>query len=308
MPIDICQLFLYPVKSLRGFEVDTATLTPKGFLYDRHWMVIKPNGGFITQRQCPQMVLISTQLTPHALILSAPAMEPLSIPLAPTDHNDSNDHDSNKSNNSRPAKIWQDHCQVIDEGPTASEWLTQAIGTPKPVQLVRMQANFTRPQSKAHLLGAKTHTHFADAAPYLVCNSASLEALNKAMVQQGHKAVTMEHFRPNIVIRGIPAFAEHKVHHLSHPTYQLQHCYPCQRCIIPTIDLNTGQPHPEQQPFSIISDLNSMPNNPKAPSFGENAILTRGHQQTIAVGDTLTAENHPPSKCDSANRSTATPL
>lgn len=281
--LTITQLFVFPVKSLRGIAVNSAQMTSHGLRYgefarDRYWMVVKPNGGFITQRQLPQMVLIKTALTADALVLSKAGMEDLRIPFEYQQAN----------NEPFSSKVWKDSCQVIDEGEAASQWLTQAIGTLEPVRLVRMADNFQRSLSKADRLGEHTTTFFADAAPYLVTNEQSLIKLNDALSINGFKPVPMERFRPNIVVDGIDAFAEHTISGLQHPDFQLKYCYPCQRCIMPTVDIDTGERHQQQQPFSLISDLNAMPDNPKAPAFGENAILSDGEGNTISVGDTLT--------------------
>lgn len=150
-----------------------------------------------------------------------------------------------------------------------------------------MAEDHKRPQSKPDLLGALTTTEFADAAPYLICNQASLKAVNQSLINNKLLPVSIEHFRPNIVIEGIQAFQEHTIASIEHEQYSLQHCYPCQRCIVPTIDIATGQRHPQQQPFSLISELNGMPDNPKAPAFGENAILLRGENKIIKIGDQL---------------------
>ncbi|MGH1441510.1 MAG: MOSC domain-containing protein [Cellvibrionaceae bacterium] len=276
MAITITQLFVFPVKSLRGIAIQDATLSPTGFKWDRHWMIVKPDGGFISQRQFPQMVLIKTKIENEQLILSKVGMSDFHLDL--NQHNDSPVF---------TGKVWKDYCDVVDEGEDSSQWLTEAIGAPTPLRLVRMADGHQRPQSKPELLGEATTTKFADAAPFLVCNQASLDALNQSMVRNDFSPVTMEHFRPNIVIEGVGAFEEHQIKAIEHKQYQLKHCYPCQRCAVPTIDITKGQRHPQQQPFSLISELNSMPENAKAPAFGENAILIQGNNQTIRVGDQL---------------------
>jgi uncharacterized protein YcbX len=273
----IDQIFTYPVKSLRGFSVESATLTPQGLAYDRRWMIINDQNKFTTQRKYSQMVLIHTAISHGQLILSKPdqpTLAPLIITL-----------DKAPSTQAFDAIIWKDTCQVLDEGLAASEWLSKAIGI-KNLRLVRMATN-PRPQSKPELLGQETQTFFADAAPFLVANTASLEQVNQQLTTAGHTPVPMENFRPNIVLTGLDAFAEHTIQQLIHPQYQLKHCYPCQRCIMPTVDINTGERHTQQQPFSLIADINAMPDNAKAPAFGENAILLKGNGQTIRVGDAL---------------------
>ncbi|MEO0442770.1 MAG: MOSC N-terminal beta barrel domain-containing protein [Pseudomonadota bacterium] len=279
------QLFTYPVKSLRGIAVDRAELTEQGFRWDRHWMIINQNGRFISQRQFPKMVLIHTQLSDINLILSTAGLPDLVIPL---DYpNDSPEEQATYSK----ATIWKDHCEVVDQGQAAAEWLTRAIATPNTIRLVRMRQGSRRAQSKPEQLGADTHTLFADAAPFLITNTASLDALNGKMQTRGYDTVTMERFRPNIVIEGPQAFAEHQIQSLACANYRFKQCYPCQRCVIPTIDINSGIRHPQQQPFSIIAELNPMPDNPKAPAFGENAILASGSGHTMHIGDVLALDN-----------------
>ena len=188
------------------------------------------------------------------------------------------------------ATVWKDSCQVVDEGEAASAWLARALPEAGPLRLVRMHLGSQRPQSKPELLGTNTYTFFADAAPFLIANQASLEDLNRHLTHYNITAVTMERFRPNIVLGDLNAFAEHRIHSLAHNNYQFTLCYPCQRCVIPTIDIDSGLRHPQQQPFSLLAEINAMPDNAKAPAFGENAILASGDNAQIAVGDTLKAQ------------------
>jgi uncharacterized protein len=274
----ISQLFLFPVKSLRGFSVNAARLTPQGLEHDRFWMIINDNNQFVTQRKLSQMVLIRTAIHKDQLILSSPQQtSPLIIPINQT-----------PSSAAFAASVWKDTCQVLDEGEKASMWLSTALNSASPLRLVRM-ASQPRPQSKPDLLGAHTHTHFADAAPFLIANEASLNAVNQQLIAANHLPVPMENFRPNIVVSGLEAFAEHQLNGLQHNYYHFKHCYPCQRCVIPTIHIETGIRHAQQQPFSLIADINAMPNNNKAPAFGENAILMAGVGNAIQVGDILQA-------------------
>lgn len=298
MQAEISQLFIFPVKSLRGIAVDEAKLTPLGLQWDRHWMLIDENNQFISQRKYPSMVLIQTGIDKQCLILRKKGMDDLHIPL-----NTFNQEISNQKKTFRTsiraslkttikATIWKDQCDVIDEGEAASTWLHEALLMENEklkgkIRLVRMAPNAQRPQSKPELLGETTTTEFADAAPYLICNQSSLDQLNNQLITINEQAVTMERFRPNIVISGIDAFNEHDIDTLQHADYTLRHCYPCQRCVMTTIDIVRAQRHPQQQPFRLLTKMNTMPDNPKAPAFGENAILLRGENTRIRVGDNL---------------------
>ena len=279
MPV-ISYLATYPVKSLKGIQLNAATLTPQGLAFDRRWMIIDENNRFVTQRKYSQMVLIHTEINQQRLVLSRPdsGLPPIELAIQGTAAGDPFD-----------AIIWKDTCRVVAENDAVNDWITRAIGSPRPLRLIRLQDGKQRPQSKPDLMGADIHTHFADAAPFLVCNEASLDAVNDKLRESGLGPVTMERFRPNIVIRGLEAFAEHGTKGISHGDYQLDFSYPCQRCVMPTIDPARGVRDASNQPFSLLADINAMPDNPKAPAFGENAVLGRGNSGTIRVGDLVDA-------------------
>ncbi len=279
MTIALADLFIYPVKSLRGIALKTALATPQGLaldigahrVFDRQWMVIKPNGRFVTQRQVPAMALISTELAENGLILHKTGMPDCLVPYSDTD--------TIPKPTITSAKIWQDNCEVQETAAHIGQWLTLALQSPEPLRLVKLAPETQRIQSKPELLGADTRTHFADAAPYLITNTASLEAVNNKLQAEGEDSVTMEHFRPNIVISGLPAFAEHQIADitLSQPSLSnFRLCYPCQRCVMVTINPETAIKNPKQQPFMLLAAMNPMPDNPKAPAFGVNATLASG--------------------------------
>ena len=60
--MEISELYTYPVKSLAGISLETAELERTGLRHDRQWMVVEPDGTFMTQREFPQMALIELSL------------------------------------------------------------------------------------------------------------------------------------------------------------------------------------------------------------------------------------------------------
>ncbi len=272
----ISGLFIHPVKSLKGIALDQAELTGQGLAYDRHWMLVNSQGGFLSQRQLPAMALVHTRLTNACLILSRAGMADLVLPL-----------DYAGPGTELTVRVWRDECLALDEGDSAARWLQAAIGWDKPIRLVRMAPTFTRPQSKPELLGKSTSTFFADAAPYLIANQSSLDALNDVLEKKALAPVPINRFRPNILLTGLDAFSEHQTKTLNHSGYQLRFCYPCERCIMTTIDQDTATTHPAMEPFKTLAELNPMPDSPRKPAFAENGILIRGSGQWIRVGDRL---------------------
>lgn len=275
--LKITGLYIYPVKSMKGIALDRAQLTAKGLLNDRLWMVVSSNGRFVTQRDNPRMALIKTSLNDNGVVLSMQGQGSVTVPFDIRD--------------AKPVetKVWKDTCETVDQGEEISDWLTQALAAKVPLHLHRMKPGFTRPLSKAALLGEDTTTNFADGTPFLIANEASLETLNSVLESSAVAAVPMNRFRPNIVVKGLEPFAEHQLASLSTENYQLKLCYPCERCIITTINQDTAEKESAGQPFKTLQVINTMPGKPNAPAFAENAVLTHGNLEKIAVGDHLQA-------------------
>lgn len=273
---EISGLRIYPVKSMRGIAVSEAVLTAEGFEHDRRFMVVRDDGRFVTQRDQPPLALIRTRLESGQVVLSRPGFGEVIVPA------------DRLQGEIIHTRVWGDPCETVDQGEEISRWLQSALECEHGLRLVRMKPGFTRPQNQPELLGDSTTTYFADAAPYLVANEASLDTLNRSLVAADHEAVPMNRFRPNIVLRGLEAFAEHQLSHLQGDDARLDMCHPCERCVVTTINQDTAEKHPGRQPFKTLCDINPMPGKKPAPAFGHNAILSAGELSTLKTGDTLT--------------------
>ncbi|KAK9937243.1 hypothetical protein M0R45_014046 [Rubus argutus] len=85
--VKVSSIFIYPVKSCRGISVSEAPITPTGFRWDRHWLVINEKGRAYTQRVVPKLACVEVQLPNEAflegweptnssyLVLKAPGMD-----------------------------------------------------------------------------------------------------------------------------------------------------------------------------------------------------------------------------------------
>jgi len=69
----IAQLWVYPVKSCAGVQVPAVRLDATGLAQDREWMVVDPQGVFLTQRSHPRMVLIQPELLDGGEVLALQA-------------------------------------------------------------------------------------------------------------------------------------------------------------------------------------------------------------------------------------------
>lgn len=262
MAITVQELNVYPLKSTRGIPMARVRLTTTGFEWDRHWMVVREDGMFLTQRTHPSLTRITTELTGEGLILTSKGSEPLLLPLAP-------------QGPGRSVRIWKDACEGLDQGDEAAAWVSAVLG--EPLRVVRTPAT---PDRRADPEFAGPHPSplaFPDGFPVLVCNRASLEDLNGRLPE----ALPMERFRPNLVLAGLPPFAEDRIASLEIGPVVLTLVKPCTRCVIPATDQRTGirglDPLPVLRTFRFDRKLLGV-------AFGENAVISRGVGEFLERG------------------------
>jgi uncharacterized protein YcbX len=262
MAITVQELNIYPLKSARGIARSRVRLAGTGFEWDRHWMVIRENGTFLTQRTHPSLARIATELTADALILTCHGFEPLMLPLAPRGPG-------------RPVRIWRDSCEGLDQGEEAGAWVSRILG--EPVRVVRMPATPGRRANPDYAGPVPAPLAFPDAYPVLLCNRASLDDLNRRLPE----ALPMERFRPNLVLDGLAPFAEDRLAAVEIGPITLTLVKPCTRCIIPSTDQRTGirglDPLPIMRTFRFNRELLGV-------TFGENAVITQGVGEVLERG------------------------
>ena len=281
-------LYLYPVKSCAGVRVEQAELSHHGLIGDRRWMIVDEKGLMMTQRKLPALALIQPSFE------HGDTRGQLQLRYNPTANIHSNiagqDEDADNSCTVRydldqvvHVSIWQDKVPAFKADAHCNQWLNRVLNTQQKLSLVYYNPDQTRHPGEPQRFG-DANRHFADAAPYLVCNHASLTALNQQLAKRGEPQVSMLNFRPNIVVGGVDAFSEHGFSHIQISEagrnntdtlwrtglYLVDHC---QRCAIITIDPQTAQKYPHAVPFKALTALNPMPSNLKAPAFGINAVL-----------------------------------
>lgn len=252
---------IYPVKSLAGISANSWPVTEKGFQYDRKWMIIDNDRQFLSQRKLPKMALIKTALTDKTLILSAPDMEDLPLPLAPVDGYIIN------------STIWHDQCGARSVSAEADQWLSDFLKQDcrlvyQPDEVIRpVDPDYAKPTDKVA---------FSDGFPFLLISENSLTALNHEMQLN----LPMTRFRPNLVISGCPAYAEDSWREISIGAIDFRLPKPCSRCSVPSIDPETAQIGKE--PLTTLNRTRKWHNK---VYFGQNALHNQCGQLT--VGDAI---------------------
>jgi len=281
----LSELFVYPIKSCAGIALDVARLEPYGLAYDRNWMIVDPAGRFVTQREFPRLALVRTALTADALVVDAPGMAPLALPIDP-------DVDADVPRVA--ATVWRDTVSAIDTGDDAARWFSAFVGVP--LRLVRFDPAAERIASRNWTGEATVPVRFADGFPLLVIGRASLDDLNGRLARKGVDALPMNRFRPNLVIDGIDAYEEDFLETLQIDTagarVQLRIVKPCARCPIPTIDQARGAPDPRwpHEPTDTMSTYRANDRMDGALTFGQNAIPIDGPGALLALGQSVDVE------------------
>ena len=279
----ISRLFVYPIKSCAGVQVNEAILTETGLEFDRAWMLVDASGHFLTQRELPRMALVQPQLKYYEMVLRAPGMLALHIKL-------------NEVEAPRRVTVWGDEVPAFDMGPIAAQWFTDFLGVS--ARLVRFDPEHQRVSSRKWTGDVEALNQFSDGFPVLVLSEASLAQLNDKLVAAGSVAVGIERFRPNIVLGNSPAHAKELTPHdedrvaLLHVTTEqgrvdLKPIKPCARCPIPNIDPATALVSP------VVTDtLQTYRQDARldgAITFGMNAIALNGLEHLLKVGQPVSA-------------------
>jgi len=268
----VSSLHLHPIKSCAGIAVEEALLIETGFDHDRAWMVVDADGGFVTQRNLPKMALVKPTLRASDLVLRAPGMLALHLRLDTVE---------------APCRVrvWKDSVAAYDMGDLAAQWFSDFLG--QRARVARFDPAGRRLADAKWTGPFESETAFADGFPLLVTSTASLVELNRRLLAGGHDAVSMQRFRPNIVLDGLPdAHGEDFIDELTIESPDgpvlLKLVKPCGRCTIPDVD-----PVSAAQGHSVADTLAAYRAEPRiggALAFGMNAIIVSGVLHRLRIG------------------------
>jgi uncharacterized protein YcbX len=241
-------LFIYPIKSCGGLQLDALQLDACGPVDDRRWMIVDEDGSFMTQRECARMASIQVTLEPEHLVLSVTARPPLVIQRYPAD------------GHRRNVRVWRWEGPALDCGDEAASWLQNYLG--RACRLVRFLDDVRRPVNPAYTR-FPSQVRFADGYPLLLIGQASLDDLS----QRANRTLDMRRFRPNVVVDGVPAYAEDGWRQIKLGEIVADVVKACDRCRITTLDPHTlaiGQ-----EPLRTLATYRRVG---QAVVFGQNCV------------------------------------
>ncbi|MFB7652545.1 MULTISPECIES: MOSC domain-containing protein [unclassified Streptomyces] len=184
---NVTELICYPVKGCAGKSMSDALLTPAGLAHDRSFMVISQDGIFRTQRRHPRLALIRPAVSTDGTRLTLESVDS-------TDRHGTVRLDVMTSAPRRDVDLFGTAFHGIDQGDDVAAWLSEVLGTPS--RLVRV------PPEHDRIADGLTPgpSGYADSSAVHLLSHASLALLNRRMAERGAPPLSMNRFRPNIVV------------------------------------------------------------------------------------------------------------
>ena len=269
----IVPLRVYPIKSCRGFPLTKTTLRMNGLDLDRQWMFVNANTlEFLTIRQIEQMTLINTGLSEDgkSLVLTMTGVKDVAITIPA--HPD--EAWLARHTTLSQVKVWDSITDGYVYGPEVNEPFSHFLGREVALVYKGPTPRIMKGNGDPRLLGRTQSVNFPDVHPILIASEASIAELNTRLCQKGADPITVERFRPNIVIKGNTPWTEDSWKLVrfndnskslkgvqeedekkipSSPSLDLDIVARCTRCQVPNVDPETAEKHSKQPWDTLVS-------------------------------------------------------
>lgn len=263
--LSLTEIWIYPIKSLGGIQVQRARVMAKGLELDRRWMLIDDMNRFMTQRIHTSMAMFKLGLSGRYITVEKKnATNNLTVTFSA---------DSPPIGEKIRATIWDDEVDVFEIDQNLSRWFSDHLQMP--CRLVNFPEPNPRPVDAKYKVN-DDHVSLADAYPFLIIGQSSLNDLNTRLKEP----VPMNRFRPNFVFTGGVPFEEDTWREFKIGDKRFVGVKPCARCVLTTVNQETAEKGVEP-----LYTLSTYRKREAKVLFGQNLVgLDSG---MIQVGDTI---------------------
>lgn len=250
MSYTLSELVIYPIKSIQGISLESSNVEMAGLFGDRRYMLVRPDGEFITGRKHPNLTLVTAKaLSNGSWHLSHPEV----INSITLDF-------STFSRDYAAVTVWDNtvNAQLAQE--KINTWFSEVVG--EAVRLVYFGDKSERFTSRR----PEVPVGFADGYPFLLTTSASLAELN----QTCSEVIKMAQFRPNLVVTGNQPFDEDSWKRIRIGEVEFENIKPCDRCIFTALNPTTAQRSKKGEPLKTLAKFRLL--GKESITFGVNMI------------------------------------
>jgi uncharacterized protein YcbX len=265
--LQLSEIWVYPVKSLGGIQMQKAELTDRGLEFDRRWLLVDENGRFLSQREYPELALFRPEIIDGFLKITHKVnLEFIDLPLRSV---------FSDAASKIEVTVWEDTIDSFEVSKMATDWFSNFLGFS--VRLVYMPDESERKLDPDYAISGNEINSFSDAYPYLIIGQSSLDDLNERL----KVPITINRFRPNFVFTNGKAFEEDSWREFSIGNVSFIGVKPCDRCIMTTVDQEKGVIS-GKDPLKTLAKYRNFGNK---VLFGQNVIgLGLG---AVSVGDAI---------------------
>ncbi len=258
-------LNIHPLKSGRNIPQDTVSIQRDGLAGDRRFMIVEPDGKFITQRELQLLAQVEATHVAGGVQLKM-GTKTTTATFDPGNRLDVRVWDSEVN-----AAVADDRINTVLSG-----WFD------RPVKIVHMDEKAKRAEG-AEWAGEAASVGFADGFPVLITTTASLADLNLTLIAKGQEPVGMDRFRTNILIDNDDPWDEDFWESVEIGGVVFDLVKPCARCIMTTQDQITGERIGGNPIQGLAEKRMSADRRVPGVLFGWNAVPRS--EGTISLGD-----------------------
>ena len=213
--MNVSEILVYPIKSLRGSAVDEARVCGYGLEHDRRWMLVGLDSTMITQRECPRLSTLHPRIEVDVLRIVLPYGKDIIVPI----------NGDAWTTQQVTIDIWGRGYVGVVASDAINTALTEASGVP--CRLASIRSDTFR---------VKHEVAFHDDSPLLIISQSSLNELNR----RSPASIPMNRFRPNLVIADTNPFEEDLWQRIAIGDTVMRAVKQCERCVITTVDQAEG--------------------------------------------------------------------
>ena len=263
-PLRLTRIRVYPLKGAGGCDLQETGLDDFGIPGDRRWMLVSPDGHFLSQRTHPRLSLLGTAPTGRKegsegvrFSIAAPGLD--SFDLSPT-----------------PSDVWvkvrvhEDRFSALAGYQEGDRWFSDFLG--EPCRLAFIPDEVRRPVDPEWAPGHRVS--LADGYPLHLTTEESLRELNQKLSLE----TRMLSYRPNLVVAGGEPWEEDEWRRLRIGGSTVQLVKPCARCAVITVDQGTGV-----RGLEPLRSMKAFREWEGKVFFGQNAVFTEAGR--FRVGD-----------------------